>query len=194
MDKLSDRVFKAKITKSFKSKKFDRKLVSELNEEFENRTAGLDEDELELWKKYDDILKAMINNVNLNELLNNDDGDDDVDLNESDADNDDRSTHGSHLDDDDRVSSSGSNPDAKNDIPIYKIVNSIKSFKDNVAEWPAFKSRVESLIIERKNISESSKRIIISGIVRGKASSIWDRCETQKMDIKKSWKALSKEF
>ncbi|KAH7641905.1 hypothetical protein HUG17_4950 [Dermatophagoides farinae] len=62
-------------------------------------------------------------------------------------------------------------PISKNDIPIYKIVNSIKSFKDNVAEWPAFKSRVESLIIERKNISESSKESSFP-----------------------SWKALSKEF
>nr|XP_046913710.1 uncharacterized protein LOC124494231 isoform X1 [Dermatophagoides farinae] len=227
MDKLSDRAFKTKIAKTFKSKKFDRKLVSELNEEFENRTAGLDENEYELWIKYDDILKAMINNINLNEQLDND-GDDDVDRNDSDADDDDGSDRSSQLDDDDRGLSSESDADTEpeietelkrirrklkkfsmkkktkresrsksdmdNDVPIYKIVNLIKPFKDNVAEWPAFKRRVETLIIGRKDASEDLKRVLISGILKGRASSIWDRCEAKQMNLKKSWKILSKEI
>ena len=221
MDKLSDRAFKTKIAKTFKSKKFDRKLVSELNEEFENRTAGLDENEYELWIKYDDILKAMINNINLNEQLDND-GDDDVDRNDSDADDDDGSDRSSQLDDDDRGSSSGSDTepefetelkelrrkleelsmkkkpkresrlksDMKKDVPIHKIVKSINPFKDNLAEWPAFKRRVETMIIGRKDASEDLKRVLISGILKGRASSIWDRCEAKQMNLKKSWKIL----
>ena len=227
MDKLTDRVFKTKIMKTFKSKKFDRKLVSELDMEFENRTDGLDENEMKLWKKYDDALKAMINDINVNELFDDNNGDDDMDRNESDADDDDDSVHSSQLDDDDDDShdsssesdaeienemeklrrklkdlslkkknkrKSRSKSDVNNGTPIYRIINSIKPFKDNVAEWPAFKRRVESLIIDRKNESECSKRAFISGIVKGKASSIWDHCETKRMNLKKSWKALSNEF
>ncbi|KAH7642447.1 hypothetical protein HUG17_5492 [Dermatophagoides farinae] len=62
---------------------------------------------------------------------------------------------------------SRSKSDVNNGTPIYRIINSIKPFKDNVAEWPAFKRRVESLIIDRKNESECSKRAFISGIVKG---------------------------
>ena len=163
MDKLTDRVFKTKIVKTFKSKKFDRKLVSELNEEFENRTSGLDENELKLWKKYDDTLKAMINEINLNELFNDDNGDDHMDRNESDADDDDESDRNSQHDNDDDSHDSSSESDADAESEIKDELEKLRrKLKDLSLKKKKIKIDADRYILLDTVYDEKSKEILES--------------------------------
>nr|XP_027201522.1 uncharacterized protein LOC113795533 [Dermatophagoides pteronyssinus] len=80
------------------------------------------------------------------------------------------------------------------DVPIYRIAQSIKMFNGEISEWPAFKRRIETLVIDRKGMSDISKMALISGLLKGKPSTIWDSCETSGMQLNQSWKKLAAEF
>ncbi|KAI2803740.1 hypothetical protein BLOT_007876 [Blomia tropicalis] len=79
-------------------------------------------------------------------------------------------------------------------IPSHQAVKLIDKFKSEVGDWPRFKRSVETIVLNRKDVSDGIKSQMIQGLLTKESLGCWTKNQTNGYSLRKCWKKLSKRY
>ncbi|KAI2798411.1 H/ACA snoRNP pseudouridylase subunit [Blomia tropicalis] len=79
-------------------------------------------------------------------------------------------------------------------IPSHQAVKLIDKFKSEVGDWPRFKRSVETIVLNRKDVSDGIKSQMIQGLLTKESLGCWTKNQTNGYSLRKCWKKLSNRY